>query len=148
VLVRTCGVLASIVVCHSCRTRVEQLLEWCGQNTEYAVYAPLFLLCYVFLLRLPSEALPVRLGSDGLQLVGSELILHLARRCAGRGKPWVCPLCPSFVSGKTSRRVAGSCAGAGVSNRGPPVRFMRWVTTSRMELWAVVPSGQSLQPQP
>ena len=42
----------------------------------------LFLVTYVFLLRLPSEAQEMRFGPEGLQLTNEELTLVLPRRCA------------------------------------------------------------------
>ena len=74
-------------VCMFCcrRQRVEQIITAIGEVGGLEQYAYLFLLAYAFLLRLPSEALPVKVGPcDGpatLTLVGDKLVLKLARRC-------------------------------------------------------------------
>ena len=44
------------------RRMVEDMMHWCSEKVEYRNVAYLFLLTYVFLLRLPSEALPVVAG--------------------------------------------------------------------------------------
>ena len=62
------------------RKQVEAMLCWCAQNEGYTRFGMLFLFAYVFLLWLPSEALPVRVGEQGLQLKEGELILVLPRR--------------------------------------------------------------------
>ena len=67
-----------------CRQRVEQIVTAFGKMGGLGQYAYLFLLTYAFLLRLPSEALPVKVGPcEGratLALVGDKLVLKLARR--------------------------------------------------------------------
>ena len=66
------------------RQRVEQIVTAIGEMRGLEQYAYLFLLAYAFLLRLPSEALPVKVGPcEGratLTLVGDKLVLKLARR--------------------------------------------------------------------
>ena len=63
-----------------------RVMSWCDQQgTSLAkTLALLFLTAYVFLLRLPSEALPIAVGNVGgpacLFLEGSELVLRLAKR--------------------------------------------------------------------
>ena len=70
------------------RERVRAMLSWAERHTEYLQFAYLFLFAYVFLLRLPSEALPVVVAAvEGgleaqsvLSLAGDELVLRLRRR--------------------------------------------------------------------
>ena len=56
------------------------MLKWSEEHTEYALFGRLFLFTYVYLLRLPSEALPMRFGPGGLYRDGDKLVLELARR--------------------------------------------------------------------
>ena len=68
------------------KTVVTRLLQWCESHQEYANYGFLFLVAYAFLLRLPSEALPIQCGLDGgdgrvcLLIEGNKLALVLRRR--------------------------------------------------------------------
>ena len=67
------------------REMLEKLLLWCQDNVEFARYGFLFLVSYVFLLRLPSEALPIQHGRGGeesacLTLQDNKLTLVLRRR--------------------------------------------------------------------
>ena len=70
------------------RERVEAMLVWAEKNPEYLKYAHLMLFAYVFLLRVPSEALPVVAAKNEGQvssqsvitLAGDELVLVLQRR--------------------------------------------------------------------
>ena len=77
------------------RQRVEQIITAIGEVGGLEQYAYLFLLAYAFLLRLPSEALPVKVGPcDGpatLTLVGDKLVLKLARRCQ-TSHTFACPV--------------------------------------------------------
>ena len=60
------------------------MMAWCNENKDFESYAFLFLLAYVFLLRLPSEALPVSAGPgsghSSLFMEGDTLVLELKRR--------------------------------------------------------------------
>ena len=58
------------------------LLSLGDANVKYKQYSLLFLLAYTFLLRLPSEAIPVTAltGSKSLCMEGDELVLRLNRR--------------------------------------------------------------------
>lgn len=80
------------------RELIERILGWCQTRPEYRRFGFLFLFTYVFLLRLPSEALPARKGSGNgqsrLALTDGTLVLLLHRRsvvdtflscCSGRG---------------------------------------------------------------
>ena len=71
---------ASLTVCWL-RPQVEAMLKWCEKHEEDATFSALFLFTYVFLLRLPSEALPVKLGKGGLFRENGSLVLELAKRC-------------------------------------------------------------------
>ena len=70
------------------RHLVEAMLAWCSVHGEKLRFAHLFLLSYSFLLRVPSEAIPVVAGRgraiDGAQAVlsrdGNELVLVLRTR--------------------------------------------------------------------
>ena len=65
-----------------CRSIVEKLMALGREMTEFANYALLFLLTYVFLLRMPSEALPATVGNGNCNITcdGNFLVLSLARR--------------------------------------------------------------------
>ena len=60
------------------------MMHWCSEKVEYRNVAYLFLLTYVFLLRLPSEALPVVAGQRDEQACffreGQTVVLELKRR--------------------------------------------------------------------
>jgi len=67
-------------------------MNWSASRPETRRYALLFLLTYAFMLRLPSEALPLALGGTDGQAVlsreGEQLVLRLRRRllvCVARG---------------------------------------------------------------
>ena len=66
------------------REMIERLLAWCKTRPEFRRFGFLFLLTYVFLLRLPSEALPARKGCGNgqsrLSLQNDSLVLLLHRR--------------------------------------------------------------------
>ena len=66
------------------RRMVEDMMHWCSEKVEYRNVAYLFLLTYVFLLRLPSEALPVVAGQGDEQACffreGQTVVLELKRR--------------------------------------------------------------------
>ena len=104
----------------------------------FAVFGTLYLLAYVFLLRLPSEALPAvfcegAVGSEAqsvLTLEGCELVLRLKRRknrpggstlrrkCWCRSSPTTCPihvLLPAFQGSQGVALFAGITACAALS---------------------------------
>ena len=62
-----------------------RVMSWCDQQDTILAktLALLFMTAYVFLLRLPSEALPIAVGNVGgpafLYYEGSELVLRLAK---------------------------------------------------------------------
>ena len=70
------------------RSTVEAMAKWASDRPDYAIFARLFLVGYVFLLRLPSEALPMKTakveeGATGQSVIiakEDELVLVLARR--------------------------------------------------------------------
>ena len=67
------------------RNQVMQVVTWCEQHKQYKRYGVLYLLTYAFLLRLPSEAVPMTAGRDTgkqavLYLVGETFVLELLRR--------------------------------------------------------------------
>ena len=66
---------------------VERILKWCLDAGEHMRYAMLFLMSYIFLLRMPSEALPAVAGRGAgqarLYRDGDGIVLKLARRCGG-----------------------------------------------------------------
>lgn len=65
------------------RDMVASLLDLAAQQPKYQPYAHLFLMAYVFLLRVPSEAIPATAGGTGASSLvreGSFLVLRLARR--------------------------------------------------------------------
>ena len=60
------------------------MLAWCSENGVFETIVPVFSLAYAFLLRLPSEALPLVVGpcseSSSLFREGDTLVLELKRR--------------------------------------------------------------------
>ena len=90
------------------RARVQEILEWCAGKERYPLFGVLFLFAYAFLLRLPSEALPVTAGKGSgpcaLYREGDKMILELERRknvptgsklvrgCWCKESPATCPL--------------------------------------------------------
>jgi len=65
------------------RDTLVELWRLAERVPQYKVFAHLFLLAYSFLLRLPSEAVPVTAGGDSawsLKMEGPELVLTLRRR--------------------------------------------------------------------
>ena len=62
------------------RDMVERIVQHCNSSSELRPFGLLYLLTYAFLLRLPSEALPTRLGIAGLHVDGETMVLTLARR--------------------------------------------------------------------
>jgi len=91
---------------------LEALVGWSARNREYNPFAALYLLAYAFMLRLPSEALPVVAGRADdvpdaqavLFRVGDTVVLllkrrqnkphgsRLVRRCWCRTSPSTCPV--------------------------------------------------------
>jgi hypothetical protein len=75
---------------------VRKILRWAlkPENLNYRAHAFLYLISYIFLLRLPSEALPLKGGRvDGqacIYVEGKELVLELPTR------PGICDLCIGF----------------------------------------------------
>ena len=69
------------------REVLEKIVDWCDERPSFKEYGMLYLAAYAFLLRLPSEALPMRSASpevpDGQSVLRSEgdrVVLTLARR--------------------------------------------------------------------
>ena len=66
------------------RELVEKIVEWCEEREEYRRFGYLYLFAYIFLLRLPSEALPAAKGRNSgtsrLFQEGDSLVLELDRR--------------------------------------------------------------------
>ena len=56
------------------RHRIEALMRWAEKHPESMRFALLFLMCYVFLLRMPSEALPMIAGGDGVQADAQSVV--------------------------------------------------------------------------
>ena len=65
---------------------VELIMKWALDAGEHLRVAMLFLMSYIFLLRVPSEALPAMAGrgegQSRLYKEGDKIVLRLARRCA------------------------------------------------------------------
>ncbi len=101
------------------RAQVERMLQWCTLHVEYAKFGALFLLTYAFLLRLPSEALPVKAGRRGhgnrLFVEGDSIVLVLARRC-GRFLWSLTPRIASVFAGRINQRAAAWCGAVGARN--------------------------------
>ena len=79
------------------RHLVEELMKLGERRAEFKTYSLLFLFAYAFLLRLPSEALPLAVdGSDSqsvMSLEGDNLVLKLKRRlmCIDIDGVWFSP---------------------------------------------------------
>lgn len=70
------------------RSVLEDVVDYCSKAPDLQSYSLLFLMAYIFLLRVPSEALPTVLSKTGpkqgaqsvLLLEGDELVLYLHKR--------------------------------------------------------------------
>ena len=69
------------------RRRVHEMLVWCREHPGHPnldTFVVLFLMAYAFLLRVPSEAIPVTAGKDSgpcaLFREGDHIVLVLKRR--------------------------------------------------------------------
>ncbi len=66
------------------RETVAKIVDWCEQRPAYRSHGYLYLLSYIFLLRLPSEGLPATggkaNGTSPLYKEGDSLVLELQRR--------------------------------------------------------------------
>ena len=62
------------------RVMVEEIMNHCRDAPHLVPYSMLFLTTYCFLLRLPSEALPIKLCEDSLCIQDDTLVLRLPRR--------------------------------------------------------------------
>ena len=80
---------------------MQKMLIWCVGSAEHVQHSVLFLFAYAFLLRVPSEAVPVTHGKGSgpcaLYRDGEALVLDLARRpvscmswCTARAGVWQC----------------------------------------------------------
>ena len=80
---------------------MQKMLIWCVGSAEHVQHSVLFLFAYAFLLRVPSEAVPVTHGKGSgpcaLYRDGEVLVLDLARRpvscmswCTARAGVWQC----------------------------------------------------------
>ena len=99
------------------RSMVEQLVAFCNAREHLSIYGMLFLVSYVFLLRLPSEALPIarEAGPCSISVSGDCVVLDLRKRKNRPGgsrltrKCW-CSVsratCPVHVVGEYCSRVA------------------------------------------
>ena len=86
------SVVLHIALICDVRETIEKLVVLGGQPTsedwgvtQYGRAATLFLITYIFLLRLPSEALPLTVGAESstntIFVQDSQLVLTLGRRC-------------------------------------------------------------------
>ena len=69
------------------RKRVHEMVTWCREHPGHPMmdtYVALYLTAYAFLLRLPSEALPITVGHDSgpcaIFREGEKVVLQLKRR--------------------------------------------------------------------
>ena len=66
------------------RSRVELMINWCTEKSMFESIVPVFVMAYAFMLRLPSEALPIVVGpSDDASSFfkeGDTVVLELKRR--------------------------------------------------------------------
>ena len=101
---------------------LEKLVAFCDGRglTQYSL---LYIATYAFLLRLPSEALPMEAGQPGvgrsraqsvLTRSGDEIVLRLERRCVLGGDPvYIDALLCELCSGRTGQEGALSHDTAG-----------------------------------
>ena len=72
------------ILCAAVRRMVQRIMEWCSTSEDLRQYGMLFFVAYCFLLRLPSEALPITVGKDSgpcaLYRDGEQIKLALRRR--------------------------------------------------------------------
>lgn len=87
-VLRRCSDSGDPCVLHS-RRMVEEILVWCKAHVEWRRHGLLFLFAYSFLLRVPSEALPVVAGPENYEGPSNawlfregadKLVLRLRRR--------------------------------------------------------------------
>ena len=66
------------------RSRVELMINWCTEKSMFESIVPVFVMAYAFMLRLPSEALPIVVGpsDDAASFFkeGDTVVLELKRR--------------------------------------------------------------------
>ena len=120
-----------------CRQQIESMLRWAEteEDVTHSAMAMLFLVTYVFLLRLPSEALPIEVGrvpgkqqQAVLEMDDGKLILTLMRR---KNRPagsklertcWCkesCRTCPVHVLGPAVRGIQpGTALFGGIKTAG------------------------------
>ena len=72
----------SFLIYVACRELVVRLVDLGLKETRYFEYSMLFAITYIFLLRLPSEAVPITAGTgqNALRVESNEITLSLARR--------------------------------------------------------------------
>ena len=141
------------------RSDVEDLVVYCRRTPHMENFAALFVLTYAFLLRMPSEAIPMTAwcGDASLSLKSDTLVLSLARR---KNKPrgsrltrtcWCTEsslTCPVHVAAPLLRaRAPGERLFPGLTAAGA-LKALRWVAiilvcaySSRMEVCAGRPWG-------
>ena len=127
------------------RKRVEEMMRWARSHSEWRDHTLLFLMTYVFLLRMPSEALPMVVAGGDWQAVAKsvvtmdwskgQLVLQLSRRKnKASGSRLVrtcwcseCPhTCPVHVLGKfVSAKAPGSALFAGITATSALVELRR-----------------------
>ena len=79
-----CALAPPSITVHCHRALVEKIVNWCEREQALRRFGYLYLFAYIFLLRLPSEALPATKGkcsgTSRLFMEGDSLILQLERR--------------------------------------------------------------------
>ena len=113
---------------------VEKIVAWAKRKPGNNAFAMLYALSYIFMLRVPSEGLPMRVGpmpqgsaQSVIECGESELILHLRRRknrpmggsmtrpCWCKSSPSTCPV---HMFGRCIKKIAsGTALFASISSR-------------------------------
>ena len=122
-----------------CRQQIESMLRWAEteEDVTHSAMAMLFLVTYVFLLRLPSEALPIEVGrvpgkqqQAVLEMDDGKLILTLMRR---KNRPAGSKLertCWCQVQ-RVVQNLSGACVGASCQRHPARHRSFRRIHSRR-----------------
>ena len=115
---------------------LEKIVEWAATHKSYNKFVALFLLAYAYLLRVPSEALPVITGRKGnlpdaqavLYKDNQELVLTLKRR---KNKPFGSVLTRRCWCGTSPQACPVHVFGKLVDSLPPGTRLFKGVTPGR-----------------
>ena len=110
------------------------MLEWCATHGEWGRHGRLFLIAYCFMLRVPSEELPIVAGSEHYEGASNawifregadKLVLRLRRR---KNKPEGSRLVRMCCCSKTRASCVVCLVGPMVDAAGPGERLFEGIT--------------------